>query len=338
MDRRVITFTAPGRVEVREESLPPLHADEVLVETLFSAISAGTEMLVYRGQFPRDVSDSHDNLSSGLNYPLTYGYASVGRVSEIGASVPREWEDRLVFAFQPHSSHFITTPNSLISIPESLSAENAVFLPNMETAVNLVQDAAPLLGERVLVLGQGILGLLTAALLHEFPLEYLAAADRFELRRKASLTLGVNAALDPTFEDFRILALQSAAGMQHGFDLIIELSGNPSALDDAIALTVFSGRVVIGSWYGEKRAAIDLGGKFHRSRIRLISSQVSSISPELSGRWDKPRRFEVAWNALKRIQPEKWITHKFPLEQAAQAYQLLDSSPELAIQIIFNYR
>jgi threonine dehydrogenase-like Zn-dependent dehydrogenase len=119
---------------------------------------------------------------------------------------------------------------------------------------------------------------------------------------------------------------------------VIEISGNPSALDDAIALTIFSGRIVIGSWYGEKRAPIDLGGKFHRSRIKLISSQVSSISPELSGRWDKSRRFEVAWNALKRIQPEKWVTHKFPFDQATQAYQLLDGSPELALQIIFTYK
>jgi 2-desacetyl-2-hydroxyethyl bacteriochlorophyllide A dehydrogenase len=338
MDRKTAYFIAPGRVELREEPLPPLGEDEVLVETHVSAISAGTEMLVYRGQFPRDLADSHDSLSSGLNYPVAYGYACVGKVAEIGASVPREWQDRPIFSFQPHTSRFIAKPESLLPLPESLPPEAACFLPNMETAVNLVQDAAPLIGERVLILGQGILGLLTAALLHEFPLEYLAAADRFELRRKASLELGVNAALDPTFEDFRTLAIQSSTDMQHGFDLVIELSGNPSALDDAIALTVFSGRVVIGSWYGEKRAFIDLGGKFHRSRIRLISSQVSSVSPELSGRWDKPRRFEVAWNALKRIQPEKWITHKFPLEQAAQAYQFLDSSPELAIQIIFNHK
>jgi threonine dehydrogenase-like Zn-dependent dehydrogenase len=131
--------------------------------------------------------------------------------------------------------------------------------------------------------------------------------------------------------------LASTTGVQPGFDLIVELSGNPSALDDAIALTLFSGRVVIGSWYGEKRAALDLGGKFHRSRIKLIASQVSSISPELSGRWDKSRRFEVAWSALKRIRPEKWITQKFPLEQASQAYQLLDNSPELAIQVVFTY-
>jgi 2-desacetyl-2-hydroxyethyl bacteriochlorophyllide A dehydrogenase len=338
MDRKAVYFIAPGRVELREETLPDLKPDEVLVETQISGISAGTEMLVYRGQFPRDVSDSHDHLSSGLNYPLAYGYACVGKVIQTGSSVPPEWNERLVFAFQPHVSHFITTPASLIPLPESLSPESAVFLPNMETAVNLIQDGAPLIGERVLVLGQGILGLLTASLLHEFPLEYLASADRFELRRKASLELGVNAALDPTFDDFRSTALRSVPGEQAGFDLVIELSGNPSAIDDAITLTAFSGRIVIGSWYGEKHASIDLGGKFHRSRIKLISSQVSSISPELSGRWDKSRRFDVTWNALKRIRPEKWITHQIPFEQAAQAYQILDGSPELALQIIYTYK
>jgi 2-desacetyl-2-hydroxyethyl bacteriochlorophyllide A dehydrogenase len=337
MRRKTVYFVAPGRVELREESLPSHGVAEVLVETQVSAISAGTEMLVYRGQFPRDLVDSHDNLSSGLNYPLPYGYACVGKVVEMGSSVPRTWENRLIFSFQPHTSHFIARPESLFPVPESLPPEAACFLPNIETAVNLVQDAAPILGERVLVLGQGILGLLTAALLHEFPLECLVTADRYELRRKASLELGVNASLDPTFDDFRSMALQPSLGLQSGFDLTIEMSGNPSALDDAIALTMFSGRIVIGSWYGEKRAPVDFGGKFHRSRIKLISSQVSSISPELSGRWDKPRRFEAAWNALKRLKPQKWITHRFPLNQAAQAYQLLDSSPEQALQVIFEY-
>ena len=99
------------------------------------------------------------------------------------------------------------------------------------------------------------------------------------------------------------------------FDLTFELSGSPSALNDAIALTTFSGRIVIGSWYGKKHAEIDLGGSFHRSRIKLISSQVSTISPELSGRWDKSRRFDTAWKALERIKPEKWITHRFPIEE-----------------------
>jgi threonine dehydrogenase-like Zn-dependent dehydrogenase len=95
---------------------------------------------------------------------------------------------------------------------------------------------------------------------------------------------------------------------------------------------------VIGSWYGEKPAEIDLGSTFHRSRIKLVSSQVSTLSPELSGRWDKQRRFEVAWKTLERIQPEKWITHRFTLDQAADAYRLLDQNPQEALQVILEYK
>ena len=340
MQRRTVYFTAPRQVELREEPLPALGADEVLVETLCSAISAGTEMLVYRGQFPRGV-DAVDSISSGLHYPAPYGYACVGRVMEIGKSVNREWENRLVFAFQPHTSHFITIPDSLFPIPASLSAETACFLPNMETAVNLVQDAAPVLGERVLALGQGVIGLLTTALLREFPLDMLVTADCYRLRRQASLELGVTASLDSTAPDFYNAALghcdRALTPRRGGFDLTIELSGNPAALDDAIAVTAFSGRIVIGSWYGEKRASIDLGGAFHRSRIKLISSQVSTIAPELSARWDRSRRFDVAWQALKRIRPEKWITQRYAVEQAAEAYKVLDTSPQETIQLVFTY-
>ncbi|MGA7195044.1 MAG: zinc-binding alcohol dehydrogenase [Anaerolineales bacterium] len=344
MHRKTIYFTAPKQIELREEPLPALGADEVLVETICSAISAGTEMLVYRGEFPKEV-DAIDSISSGLHYPTSYGYASVGCVKDIGKMVDREWENQLVFSFQPHTSHFIAKPESLISIPDSLSPEAACFLPNMETAVNLIQDAAPILGERVLVLGQGVIGLLATALLKEFPLETLVTADYYSLRREASLALDVTASLDPTTADFCEKALSHChlipqrdikeLPKRGGFDLTFELSGNPAALNDAIAVTAFSGRIVVGSWYGDKHASIDLGSVFHHSRIKLISSQVSTIAPELSARWDKHRRFDVAWRALKRIQPQKWITHRFPLEKADVAYNLLDKSPQEAIQIVF---
>jgi 2-desacetyl-2-hydroxyethyl bacteriochlorophyllide A dehydrogenase len=334
--RKTLYFTAPRQVEIREETFPAPEADEVLVETTCSAISAGTEMLVYQGRFPRDLeADSLiSSLRGGFNYPLAYGYACVGAVRETGPKVDASWRDKLVFAFQPHTSHFLTKPDTLLPIPSSLSPESACFLPNMETAINLVQDGAPIFGERVLVLGQGIIGLLTASLLSKFPLEELVTADCYAIRCDSS-PVDRRQALDPHAPGFR----QEAGGLlKQGADLTFELSGNPTALNDAIALTAFSGRIVIGSWYGEKPAEIDLGGKFHRSRIKLISSQVSTIAPELEGRWDKARRFDAAWKALERIKPEKWITHRFSIDEAAVAYRLLDESPQETIQVLFDYR
>jgi 2-desacetyl-2-hydroxyethyl bacteriochlorophyllide A dehydrogenase len=334
--RRTLYFTAPRQVEIREETLPALGAEDVLVETLCSAISAGTEMLVYQGRFPRDVETDAviASLRGGFSYPCRYGYACAGIVRDTGSRVDSSWREKLVFAFQPHASHFIANPNSLFAIPDHLSPEAACFLPNTETAVNLVQDGAPLFGERVLVLGQGIIGLLTTALLREFPLEALVTADYHELRQNSS-PVTPRLCLDPKSPDFHTKA---ATFLNGHADLTFELSGNPSALNDALSLTCFSGRIVIGSWYGDKHAEIDLGGAFHRSRIKLISSQVSTISPELSGRWDKARRFDAAWTALERIQPEKWITHRFALDDAQEAYRLLDENPQDAIQVIFDYR
>ncbi len=330
---KTLFFTAPRKIEIREIPLPHPGEDEVLVETVCSAISAGTEMLVYCGQFPQ-LKDAHDTMSSELKYPLAYGYACVGVVKETGKEVNSKWENRLVFSFQPHASHWTTKIENLFPIPSSLSPENACFLPNMETAVNLVLDGAPILGERVLVLGQGVVGLLTASLLSEFPLDKLMTTDHYELRRKASNRIERVVSVNPRKRDD---SRDLFSCTQNKFDLTFELSGSPSALNEAIELTIFSGRIVIGSWYGQKRAEINLGGGFHRSRIKLISSQVSTISPELSYRWDKSRRFDVAWRALERIKPEKWITHRFPIEEAGKAYQLLDENPQETIQVIFDY-
>jgi 2-desacetyl-2-hydroxyethyl bacteriochlorophyllide A dehydrogenase len=339
--RKTLYFTAPREVEVREETLPELGATDVLVETICSAISAGTEMLIYQGRFPRDLETDSviSSLRGGFKYPLAYGYASVGVIRETGKQVDTSLRDQLVFAFQPHTSHFICNPESLLRIPSSLSSEASCFLPSMETAVNLLQDGAPILGERVLVLGQGVVGLLTAALLNEFPLDTLLTVDRYDLRCQMSKVESQRSKvsrceiLDPGATDFR---QQAESVLGPAADLTFELSGNPSALNDAIALTAFSGRIVIGSWYGEKSVEVHLGGSFHRSRIKLISSQVSTISPDLSGRWDKRRRFDIAWKALERIGPEKWITHHFELQEAQKAYRLLDENPEQAVQVLFS--
>lgn len=341
MKRVVLEFVEPYQVSTREESAPSPAADEVLVQTLVSAVSAGTELLIYRGQWPHGVAidDTIAPLAGEFAFPLKYGYACVGRVIATGARVDPEWLGKRVFAFNPHESHFIATPDRLVTLPASISPEEACLLPNMETAVNLLMDGRPVIGDRVAVFGQGVVGLLTMALLTLFPLSKLVALDPYPLRRAKSEALGAETVLDPGDEGSTERLEEIFAGnlREKGADLTYELSGNPSALDQAIAVTGFGGRVVVGSWYGSKRADIDLGGYFHRSRIRIISSQVSTVAPELTGRWSPARRLRLALEMLGQVHPADLITHRLPITRAAEAYDLLDRRPGDAIQVTLTY-
>jgi threonine dehydrogenase-like Zn-dependent dehydrogenase len=120
-------------------------------------------------------------------------------------------------------------------------------------------------------------------------------------------------------------------------DLVFELSGRPSTLNAAIAVCGFGSRVVIGSWYGTQPAALDFGGRFHRNRIRLISSQVSTLPTHMTARWDKARRREAVWDLIRNIKPSRFITHEVAVQQAADAYELLDRQPEDVLQVVFTY-
>lgn len=339
--RRTLYFTAPYQILVEEERRPQPAAGQVLVQTVVSAISSGTELLIYRGQAPTDlaVDETIAALAGTFGFPLKYGYAAVGRVVACGAAVGEAWQGRLVFAFHPHESHFLAAPDDLYPVPASLSAEEAALLPNMETAVNFLMDGRPLIGERVVVFGQGIVGLLTTALLARCPLSRLLTLDRFALRRERSLALGAQASLDPADPDVleRVESHLQGEAAGRGADLTYELSGSPEALEQAIAVTGFHGRIVIGSWYGQKLAHLGLGGRFHRSRLRLISSQVSTIAPELTGRWDKWRRLQLAWQMVQQLRPASLITHRIPFARAAEAYALLDQRPGEAIQVLLTY-
>src|SRR5215470_18125695 len=197
--RLALYFTAPYCVSVQEESLDLPAADQVMVQTLVSAISPGTELLFYRGQAPTDlpVDETIAALAGAVVFPLKYGYAAVGRVVAVGTQVAPDWHDRLVFSFHPHESHFLAALDELMPVPPSLSPEAASFLPNMETAVNFLMDGQPLIGEQVVVFGQGVVGLLTTALLARLPLAGLITLDRYTLRRETSLALGAHVSLDP---------------------------------------------------------------------------------------------------------------------------------------------
>ncbi len=319
-----------------QEDIPTPAPGAVLVETLVSAISPGTEMLFYRGQLPAGVAvdTSIASLSGGLVYPLKYGYACVGRVIALGGGVADEWQGRLVFAFHPHESHFCAPISSLLPVPPGMETERAALLPNAETAVNLAMDGAPLVGERVVVFGLGIVGLLTTALLAQFPLAALYAVDPLTSRRAVASTLGATETFDPA----QMQSLCAALMESQGADLIFELSGQPAALDQAVQVAGYGARIVVGSWYGNKRASLDLGEHFHRNRLQIISSQVSSIAPHLTGRWTKARRMRSAWRFLATLPIEQLITQRFPIERAADAYRLVDRQPEQTVQVIFEYR
>ncbi|MDZ4262856.1 MAG: oxidoreductase [Pseudomonadota bacterium] len=336
-----VWFESPHIIDVKQQQLPALSTNELLIHVNYSAISAGTEMLVYRGQIPAEMTldDNISALQGQPDYPVQYGYACVGEVEQIGVDVDSRWLGKRVFAFQPHASHFITSADALIEIPSDISLEAALFLPNMETAVNLIQDGAPALGERALVLGQGIVGLLLSALLAQFPLAQLYVLDALALRRARALQLGATQAFDP-FCGADVCELKhnlDALENNKGADLIYEVSGAPAALNLAIDCSGFTSRIVIGSWYGNKSAPIMLGGDAHRNRLKIITSQVSRIDPQLSGRWDKARRFDLVWDMIRRVKPEQFISHRASVGDAPSIYAQLDQAPQEVLQAIFTY-
>ncbi|MEX0739714.1 MAG: hypothetical protein WD071_10265 [Pseudohongiella sp.] len=329
-------FTAPQQVEIRSAQLAAPGPGQLLVKSLRSAISAGTEMLVYRGQLPDEMAldASVQSLQSASSYPLQYGYACVGEVIAIGDSADAAWLGQRVFSFQPHASHFVATTGQLTPVPDDVTTEAAVFLPNMETAVNLVQDGAPMLGEQVVVLGQGVVGLLLSAVLAVHPLSALYTLDTIGKRRQLSTRLGADGSFDPQAD---LSGLQHELLESKGADLIYEVSGVPDALNLAITLSGFDSRIVIGSWYGKKSAAIALGGDAHRNRLNITTSQVSTLAPGLSGRWDKARRFDIAWQMIRRLQPQTLISHRKTLSEADTLYKLLHNSHEDVLQAVFIY-
>ena len=330
--RKAVYFTGRYEIEIRVEPISRPGEGQLLVQTAFSGISPGTEMLIYRGEAPENLAaDSKiESLAGTLAYPLKYGYACVGHVIEIGPGVETNWLGIPVFSFQPHQTFFLAAPGEVIPIPVDIALEAAAVLPNMETAINLILDGRPKIGDRVAVFGQGILGLLTTSLLVKFPLERVAVFDPVRTRRERAASFGVRETIDPDDST-------SLSKYQDSFDLVYELSGAPKALDQAIQVTGFAGRVVVGSWYGKKIVPLQLGGHFHRNRIELVSSQVSSISPELTGRWDPARRIENAWHHLRSLQIESLITHKVPFAEAKNAFQLLARHPGQTLQVLLTY-
>ena len=318
-------------MELRTEELAGPGPDEIRVRAALSAISHGTEMLVYRGEVDPDLALDLPTLVGGYGFPLKYGYASAGHAVAVGRDVDGVREGDLVFALHPHQDEYVVSESLVRRLPERATPEQAVFLANLETATNVVLDAKPRLGEVVAVFGQGVVGLLITQLLRRSGARVIAV-EPSALRRSFAERCGAEMAIAP--QDGTVLRRLSRG---RGADIAVDASGSPSALQEAIDSVALEGTVVVCSWYGEKPVPLDLGGVFHRRRVRLVSSQVGQIDPSLAPRWDRERRLEFATDLLGELVLAELITHRIPFARAAEAYALLDSQAAETVQVVLDY-
>jgi 2-desacetyl-2-hydroxyethyl bacteriochlorophyllide A dehydrogenase len=327
-------WTAPRTGELRAEPLTPPGPDDVIVQAVASGISAGTELLVYRGQVPPELPLDLDTLAGSFRYPIKYGYASVGRVAAVGAAVRDRAAGDLVFALHPHQTAYVLPAARTVPLPRDLPPEHGVFLANLETAVNVALDAAPRLGETVLLSGLGVVGLLVLQTLRRAGAAEIIAVDALPRRRALAARLGAAVTLAP---DADVVAEVMARTAGRGADLAVEVSGAPAALGTAIEAVADEGTVVVASWYGTKPAPLQLGSHFHRGRVRIRSSQVGHLDPALAPRWDYARRLAVAQRLLVDLPLGDLISHRFPFAQALDAFALLDHHPADALQVVLTY-
>jgi 2-desacetyl-2-hydroxyethyl bacteriochlorophyllide A dehydrogenase len=329
-----VWFPRARAVELRRESLPQLGPGDVRVQAVASAISHGTEMLVYRDQVPDGLELDLPTLRGAFAFPIKYGYASVGQVVEIGSDVRGLTTGEMVFVHHPHQSEYLVPAAMPIRLPVGVDPTLGVFLANIETAVNIVMDAAPRLGERVAVFGQGVVGLLITQLVRRTGASQIVVVEPVEKRRELASQVGADSALSPHGDvAARIRDLTDGAGV----DLAIEASGHPAALNQALDSVAFGGTVVVCSWYGTKPVPLMLGGAFHRRRLRIVSSQVSTIDAALQPRWTHERRLSLARDLLPQLELSSLISHRIPVQQAEEAFALVDQHPEEAVQVVLTY-
>src|SRR6201989_616051 len=299
---RALFHTARRCVEIRDVPAPRPAAGEVLVRTVCSGISGGTERLVYRGEGPAELALEYPIAALGgtFSYPFAYGYACVGEVAESG---------QRVFAFHPHQDVFTAPAADLAPLP-AVDPAAATLFPLVETALQVTLDAGSGYRDRVIVFGAGVLGLLTGLLLQRAGWRPLLAEPQ-EWRRALASRLGVPAA-----------GPAELAGEE--VPLVIDASGNPDAPATALDLLAHEGTLLVASWFGTKTVVLPLGGGFHRRRLTIRSTQVSTVPARQSGVWTRSRRRQETAALLTELPLAELCTDVFDFGQAAEAFRAVD--------------
>jgi len=279
---RAFWIGAPGAGEIRPVTLDPPAPDEVVVRSLWSGVSRGTETLVFRGGVPES---QHAAMRAPFQEgdfpaPLKYGYLNVGAVED----GPADLLGRTVFCLYPHQTRYVVPASAVTPVPDGVPARRAVLAGTVETAVNALWDAAPLLGDRVTVIGGGMVGCCVAGVLARFPGARVQLVDADPTRADTAAALGVDFA--------------TPAGAAGDRDLVIHASATSAGLARALELLAPEGTVVELSWYGDRPVTIPLGENFHSRRLTLRSSQVGTVSPAQRGRRTYADRLALALELL----------------------------------------
>ena len=281
-DARAFWVVSPGHGEIRPETLPTPSPDEVVVRTLYSGISRGTEALVFGGRVP---PSEHERMRAPFQAgsfpgPIKYGYASVGLVERGPGDLP----GRHVFSLYPHQTRYVVPASAVHPIPAVVPPQRAVLAANLETAINGVWDASPRIGDRVVVVGAGTVGSLVAWLagrIHGCDVELVDVNPK---RAAVAKALGV-----------RFSAPGEVAG---GADVVVHASGSAAGLGLALGIAAFEATIVELSWYGDQAVSVPLGQAFHARRLTIRSSQVGSVAASQRARWDFRRRMAFALASL----------------------------------------
>ncbi|MFO8153196.1 zinc-dependent alcohol dehydrogenase [Thioalkalivibrio sp.] len=312
---RAFWILEPGTGAIRTETLSPPEPGEVVVETMYSGISRGTETLVFAGRVPPSQYQAmRAPFQSGeFPGPVKYGYISVGRIVEGPASRIGE----RVFCLYPHQDRYRLPEAAAIPLPSGLPAERAILAANMETAVNALWDARPLAGDRIAVIGGGVLGMLTAWLCRQVPGTEVTLVDINAAKGTVAAALG--------------LGFQADAGGLEGCDLVIHASGQPAGLVDALRVAGREGTILELSWYGDRAVPLPLGEDFHARRLVLRSTQVGQIPAHRQPRWDYRRRMDLALRLLCDGVLDILVTGESRFEELPEALAALAHAPGAAL-------
>jgi 2-desacetyl-2-hydroxyethyl bacteriochlorophyllide A dehydrogenase len=342
----VVALLGPHQVGLIEEPSQPLGPDQVRIRTLFSGVSAGTELAFYRGTNPflgkRWDAESRLFLSgtgASTEYPVTtWGYEEVGEVVELGDEVTDVAPGTRAFGTWGHRSEHVA-PSAFVrerSLPATADPLIGTFSHIGAIALNGVLDTRVRIGETVAVFGLGVVGQLVAQLLTRSGARVLGV-DLLAERRAIASRLGATAVLDAAEGDVALRIKELTGG--RGADVCVEASGSPRALHTAIRACAYASRVVVLGFYQGEASGLFLGEEFHHNRIDLACSQIGGIAPELQHRWNRARLVRTFIDLVLdgSVAVTDLITHRVPLAEASELYRLIDESPAAVLQSVLDF-